>query len=155
MRQNYHYTHKSFRNYKTARRSFGALYVRATFVRWHRIYLLYKALINLQRKVCVTLASSGNGKKCTTELTFSFWKVYEGKLKQTENRPKSTLFIFLRKNFVETIAIGSHQRKGQLLFVSQYQKIVQEVNFVIVKVSGVSESFCCCPFVGWNNFGVP
>ena len=50
-------------------KGFGAIWVTALSLQWNRIFVLYKRLINLQHKVCVTFANCGKRRNYTTELT--------------------------------------------------------------------------------------
>ena len=59
---------ENFRKQKTNKKT-RAFQVQATYLQWHRIYVIYKKLINLQHEIYVTFANSGERKNCTTDFS--------------------------------------------------------------------------------------
>ena len=45
-------------NVKSTSERIGAFYNRSKYLRWRRIYTIYRRLMNLQQEVCVTFANS-------------------------------------------------------------------------------------------------
>ena len=133
-------------------KGFVGFYVGATYPQWYQIYVLNKTLIN-QHEISVTSANSGKGKNCTSELTIFLLKIYvrnQNKLRTGQSRKSSSV---RRQSFGKPQE--SITRKFRKLFNPRYHSTNKLVRwpFVFLEVSGVSESFWCCPFVECETFG--